>query len=66
MSYQEPFYLLQYLGYFPEVNCPTNLMNAISNRYDDFAGPLTDHQFDAKGRLTSYDYPGGPTTITWK
>jgi hypothetical protein len=67
MSYQEPFYLLQYLGYFPEVNCPTNLMNRVNAMYyDDWTGPLANHQFDGKGRLISYDYPGGPTTITWK
>ena len=67
MGNEEPFYLLQYLGYFPEVNSPTNVMNHIDEFfYGDWTGPLTDHQFDAKGRLISYTFPGGPTTITWK
>jgi len=73
MGLQEPFYLLQYLGYFPEVNSPTNVMIHIDNVYDDWAGALTNHKFDREGRLISYNWPGGaslfgdlPLTITWK
>ena len=63
---EEPFYLLQYLGYFPEVNSPVNLMIHYTDFIEDVA--ITGHTFDGKGRLTGYTtrYPFGPATITWK
>lgn len=69
MGIHEPFYLLQYLGYFPEVNSPANVMINTTNTADDYQGPLTNHQFDRYGRLTGYDLnlnSQGHTTITWK
>ncbi|HEX9509581.1 MAG TPA: hypothetical protein VF939_03805 [Puia sp.] len=61
---EEPFYLLEYLGFFPEVSSPTNVMIHYDNAVDRYA--LTNHKFDREGRLISYDYHFGPTTITWK
>ena len=60
----QPFYVLEYLGFFPEVNSPTNIMIYKSNAV--FQSALTNHQFDGQGRLISYDSQTGPTTITWK
>ena len=64
MGDDEPFYLLQYLGYFPEINSPVNLRTYTSAVV--FRGPLTNHQFDGEGRLISYDLASTPVTITWR
>jgi len=63
-SVEEPFYLLLYLGYFPEVSSPSNVMTA----WTDFTGtfPVSNHVFDRQGRLISYDDGLGHVTITWK
>jgi len=63
MGGDEPFFLLEYLGYFPEVTCPVNLRTHVATLI--FSGDLTNHQFDSKGRLISYDFYA-PITITWK
>ena len=64
MGADESFYLLQYLGYFPELNNPVNLRTYTYT--EEFSGPLTDHQFDGEGRLISYEFESSPVTITWK
>ena len=57
-------YLLEYLGYFPEVTSPTNVRTGISGGYE--SGALTNHQFDGEGKLISYDSRNfGHVTITW-
>jgi hypothetical protein len=60
----EPFYLLLYLGYFPEISCPSNVMTA----WTDFTGTfnVTNHKFDSRGRLISYDDGLGHVTVNWK
>ena len=63
MGGDEPFYLLQYLGYFPEVNSPTHLRTHVVTTV--FRGDLTNHRFDGQGRLIGYDFYV-PITITWK
>jgi hypothetical protein len=62
MGSHEPFYLLQYLGFFPEVNSPENVRTHVETVV--FKGDLTNHQFDGNGRLTSYDFYL-PITISW-
>jgi hypothetical protein len=48
-----PFYLLQYLGFFPEVTSPVNIRtNLIAD--ESLNGPLLNHVFDAEGKLVSY------------
>ena len=60
----EPFYLLQYLGYFPEINSPPNVRIRVDNVI--FHGNLTNHQFDEEGRLISYEPgPGLQVTVMW-
>ena len=60
-----PFYLLQYLGFFPEVNSPVNIRTYIIGS-GDYYGDLTNHKFDAEGKLISYDFLGSiPITIVW-
>ena len=63
MGGDEPFYLLQYLGYFPEVNSPTHLRIHVNTTI--FHDDLTNHRFDGEGRLIGYDFYE-PITITWK
>jgi hypothetical protein len=58
------YYVCQYLGYFPEVTSPPNLR--IHTQADEFNLPLVDQQFDAAGRMISYDYSfSGFVTIAW-
>jgi hypothetical protein len=59
----EPFYLLIYLGYFPEISSPTNLLIS----YTDYQShTVSNHQFDRQGRLISYDDGNGHVTVNWK
>jgi hypothetical protein len=60
----EPFYLLQYLGFFPEVTSPVNIRTRAQNQVFS-QGYLTNHQFDAEGKLISYDYFIPHITIVW-
>lgn len=63
-----PFYLLQYLGFFPEVTSPVNIRIYMRGS-GDYYGSLTNHKFDSEGRLVSYDFggtnPGPPITVIW-
>jgi hypothetical protein len=63
MGSDEPFYVLQYLGFFPEVNCPPNVRTLVETEV--FSGDLSNHRFDSKGRLIGYNFYL-PITITWK
>ena len=65
----EGFQYLEYLGYFPEVTSPSYILT----KYTNAEGPIiiTNHKFDNRGRLISYDYgdgigPSPYDTITWK
>ena len=81
MGQDWPFYLLQYLGFFPEITSPVNIRTYIQGS-GDYYGYLTNHKFDSEGKLVSYqfdlgtvlgydfgpgtnDYPGTPITILW-
>jgi hypothetical protein len=58
------YYVCQYLGYFPEVTSPPNLR--IHVQADEFNLTLSDYQFDAAGRMISYNYSiFGGVTIVW-
>jgi hypothetical protein len=57
------FYLLEYLGYFPEITSPVNIRTGIS-RIDDPGSPETAQQFDREGRLISYNFLSH-ITIIW-
>jgi hypothetical protein len=61
-----PFYLLQYLGFFPEVTSPINIRTYMVADAS-LNGALTNHKFDAEGKLISYvfDYGSVPITIVW-
>jgi hypothetical protein len=61
MNDEADFYLLQYLGFFPEINNPPNLQTSSYNSDGAEGGPLGDQQFDAQGKLTGF----GPISITW-
>lgn len=63
MGREGGFYLLQYLGYFPEVTSPVNVRSYVNAAV--FDGDLTDHTFDAEGKLTSYLFVGNKVTIVW-
>lgn len=66
MGGDDEFYLLQYLGYFPEVTSPVNIRIRVVTLDVTEGFPLSNHQFDAQGRLISYEYTGAaPITITW-
>jgi hypothetical protein len=71
MGGELPFYLLEYLGYFPEVSSPPNVLISVNNVADD-AGVFINHKFDSEGRLIGFDNQPNPTTssypitITWK
>ena len=61
------FYMLQYLGYFPEVNCPTHVRTAVQRIGGQGFLTLSGHQFDGKGRLVSYEFNGNEHfTVNWK
>ena len=56
-------YLLEYLGYFPELTSPVNLRTSLTG-YE--GGSITNHQLDGDGKLISYDtHMLGHVTITW-
>jgi hypothetical protein len=57
-----PFYLLQYLGFFPEVNSPVNIRTHIVGS-GDYYGSFFNHTFDAEGKLISYDFGNPPGTV---
>jgi hypothetical protein len=57
------FYLLEYLGYFPEITSPVNIRTRVS-RIDDPGTDETAQQFDKEGRLISYNFLSH-ITITW-
>ncbi len=65
MEADRVFYLLQYLGFFPEVTNPPN----VRTRAADVDAPegvnLSNLQFDSEGKLISYGYYTGTNTITW-
>jgi len=65
MGNEANFYLLQYLGFFPEINNPPNLRTYEYN--SDAAESLSflDQQFDAQGKLTGIGQPDGGISITW-
>lgn len=64
MDYEFGYYLLQYLGYFPEVTNPPNIR--IHVKTNVFDRDLTGHSFDADNRLTGYQFAGiGKATITY-
>ena len=54
-------YMLEYLGYFPELTSPVNVrISAINNDVSE-GGPLQAHKFDADDKLIGYN----GNTITW-
>jgi len=63
------FYLLQYLGYFPEITSPENIRTAYNQSPEPSPVftpvPITNHQFDGEGRLTAYHIHVGTISITW-
>ena len=65
MGIESNFYVLQYLGFFPEINNPPNIRTSEINLDASETGALGNQQFDAQGKLTSFGYPDGKTTITW-
>ncbi|MDO6432218.1 hypothetical protein Q4E93_16575 [Flavitalea sp. BT771] len=68
MGSSHTFYLLQYLGYFPEITSPPNVRTKVTRFFESGSYTLTGHQFDQEGRLIAYSYLGynTPNTITWK
>jgi len=64
MGNESNFYLLQYLGFFPEVTSPIHVRTAV-NTGGDTGGPLTGQRFDEEGRLIGYTIDGIPVSITW-
>jgi hypothetical protein len=59
------FYLLQYLGFFPEVTNPPNVRTRAANTDNPEGVNLTHLLFDAEGKLIGYDFATGTNTITW-
>jgi hypothetical protein len=58
MDYQpriHGYYLLQYLGYFPEVTNTTNIRSALSNSSLFEAVNLAQEQYDSEGRVIGFD-----------
>lgn len=65
MEFDRVFYLLQYLGFFPEVTSPVNIRTRVIN-VDVAAGEaVTNPTFDQEGKLVSYGTLFGTNTITW-
>ena len=64
MGNESNFYLLQYLGFFPEVTSPVNVRTGV-NTGEDTGGPLTNQQFDEEGKLIGYAIDFIPVSITW-
>jgi hypothetical protein len=66
METDRVFYLLQYLGFFPEVTNPPNVRTAVTIVESDQPVALSSPHFDSEGKLISYGLSfGGLTTITW-
>ena len=69
------YYLLQYLGYFPEVTNTTNIRSTVSNSFLRDAGNLVGEQYDPEGRVIGFNtqfiqgsnFSGNPwaTTVTY-
>ena len=49
------YYLLQYLGYFPEVTNTSNIRSNLSNSYLMDAANMGEEQYDADGRLVGFN-----------
>lgn len=59
MDYQprsHGYYLLQYLGYFPEVTNTTNIRSALSNLYLRYQANLGEEQYDSAGRVIGFNF----------
>ncbi|HEV3324519.1 MAG TPA: hypothetical protein VG052_02895 [Puia sp.] len=65
MERDRVFYLLQYLGFFPEVTNPPNLRIRAATTDVPQGEALTNPQFDSGGKLISYGFITGLNTITW-
>lgn len=65
MGNEADFYLLQYLGFFPEMNNPPNLRTSSISSGVAEGGPIGNQQFDAQGKLTSFGSDFGDISITW-
>jgi hypothetical protein len=59
------FYLLEYLGYFPEITSPVNLRTRTYTSPDPEGLADKDQQFDREGRLISYTGQAQYMTIIW-
>jgi hypothetical protein len=59
------FYLLQYLGFFPEVTNPPNVRTRAANTDNPEGVNLSNLQFDSEGKLIGYGGITGTNTITW-
>jgi len=62
-GFNNGYYLLQYLGFFPEVTSPPNLRSYVNATV--FVGNVENHTFDAGGKLTGYQFTFLQTTIVW-
>ena len=65
MGIESDFYLLQYLGFFPEINNPPNVRMSEKNSDAAEGGPLAGQTFDAQGKLTGFSLQGEPISISW-
>lgn len=65
MEVDRVFYLLQYLGFFPEVTNPPNVRTRAANVDYPEGVNLTNLQFDSEGKLISYGFASETDTITW-
>lgn len=54
MQYNNGYYLLQYLNYFPEVTNPTHVRTQVQTPLGRIA--LSNHSFDEDNRLTGYQF----------
>jgi hypothetical protein len=68
MDGDDPFYLLEYLGFFPELTNPPNPRIFLHQSSDGFVGPVNQQAFDSQGKLIGYHFgPGAgiPVKIIW-
>jgi hypothetical protein len=65
MEFDREFYLLQYLGFFPEINNPPNLRTRVVNVDVPQGEAIESPTFDPEGKLISYGTLFGTSTITW-
>ena len=65
MGNESNFYILQYLGFFPEINNPPNLRTYEYSSDWSGGGNLTNQQFDREGKLTGFSLVGENVTISW-